>query len=81
MLRIDLSKQVLRLLDRDRELLNFPVSTALVGAGELNGSGCTPRGNHRIRIKIGSQYLLGADQAVRSTLPRWLKNILSGIGY
>ncbi len=55
MVRIDLSKQVLRLLDRDRELLSFPVSTALVGAGELNGSGCTPRGNHRIRIKIGSQ--------------------------
>ncbi len=29
------------------------ISTAFNGAGEANGSGCTPRGRHQIRIKIG----------------------------
>jgi hypothetical protein len=32
----------------------YPVSTARNGAGEQNGSFCTPRGQHRIRIKIGA---------------------------
>ncbi|MDJ0807275.1 MAG: L,D-transpeptidase [Gammaproteobacteria bacterium] len=54
MLLIDLSKQRLSLYEQGRELLRFPVSTALNGAGEQYGSGCTPRGNHRIRIKIGA---------------------------
>jgi lipoprotein-anchoring transpeptidase ErfK/SrfK len=31
----------------------FPVSTALAGTGQQQGSGCTPLGRHRIRIKIG----------------------------
>ena len=31
----------------------FPVSTALNGAGETEGSFCTPRGRHRIAQKIG----------------------------
>ena len=55
MLRIDLSQQLLTLLEGGRELLEYPVSSALNGAGEMTGSGCTPRGKHRIRIKIGSQ--------------------------
>ncbi len=36
------------------------VSTALNGAGERNGSGCTPRGRHRIRLKIGAGCPPGA---------------------
>lgn len=32
----------------------YPVSTARNGPGEQRGSGCTPRGWHRIRIKIGA---------------------------
>ena len=32
----------------------FPISTALNGAGEQNGSGKTPRGWHYIRAKIGA---------------------------
>lgn len=31
----------------------YPVSTALNGVGEENGSGCTPRGRHYIRAMIG----------------------------
>jgi len=33
---------------------SYPVSTALNGAGEQNGSFCTPRGKHIIRAKIGA---------------------------
>jgi lipoprotein-anchoring transpeptidase ErfK/SrfK len=52
-LRVDLSTQTLTLFESDRLLARYPVSTARNGAGERNGSGCTPRGRHRIRIKIG----------------------------
>lgn len=34
-------------------LATYPVSTGLGGVGELNGSGCTPRGLHRVRLRIG----------------------------
>ncbi len=36
------------------------VSTALNGAGERNNSGCTPRGRHRVRARIGEGQPLGA---------------------
>lgn len=36
------------------------VSTALNGPGEQNGSGCTPRGKHRIYSKIGTSALVNA---------------------
>jgi lipoprotein-anchoring transpeptidase ErfK/SrfK len=32
----------------------YPVSTAANGPGELRDSGCTPRGLHRIRARIGA---------------------------
>jgi L,D-transpeptidase YbiS len=32
----------------------FPVSTALNGVGEQEGSGCTPRGWHRVVARIGA---------------------------
>lgn len=38
----------------------FAVSTALNGPGERNGSGCTPRGQHRVRARIGGGQPLGA---------------------
>ena len=41
-------------------LLRLPVSAALNGPGELNGSGCTPRGLHRVRAKIGEGLPIGA---------------------
>ena len=37
----------------------YSVSTAKNGAGEVNGSGCTPRGNHIVRAKIGHNLPLG----------------------
>jgi len=50
---IELSTQTLNLLEGDRVLRRFPVSTARNGPGERQGSGCTPRGLHRVRIRIG----------------------------
>lgn len=53
-LHIDIARQELRLLDGAILLARYPVSTARNGPGELRDSGCTPRGHHRIRIKIGA---------------------------
>ena len=35
-------------------LAEYPVSTALNGPGEKKNSGCTPRGKHIVRAKIGA---------------------------
>ena len=51
---ISLYDQTLRLYRGDALVREYPVSTARNGPGELQGSGCTPRGEHRIRAKIGA---------------------------
>ena len=51
---ISLARQRLRLLDGERVILEAPVSTARNGPGEHQGSECTPRGWHVIRIAIGA---------------------------
>lgn len=53
---ISLPAQQLELYDGYRLLRRYQVSTALNGAGERNGSFCTPRGRHIIRAKIGASY-------------------------
>ena len=54
-IRINIATQTLELLDEQGELIKrYPVSTAKNGAGELEGSYCTPRGKHIIRAKIGA---------------------------
>ena len=54
-IRIDIAAQTLELLDdRGGLLKRYPVSTAAKGAGEQNGSFCTPRGRHVVRAKIGA---------------------------
>lgn len=51
---IQIDRQRLELY-RDGQLLrSYPVSTARNGPGEARDSGCTPRGRHRIRLKIGA---------------------------
>lgn len=54
MIRISLPDQQLELLKGNRIVAIYPVSTARNGPGEQRGSGCTPRGWHRIRVKIGA---------------------------
>lgn len=54
-IRIDISRQTLELLNKEKRLYLFPISTAANGVGEEEGSGCTPRGHHHIRAKIGAE--------------------------
>ena len=57
---ISIAEQRLRLLDEAGEVLaDYPVSTALNGPGEKKNSGCTPRGKHIVRAKIGDGQALG----------------------
>lgn len=54
-IEISIPQQLLTVLDDDGELLaQYPVSTALKGAGEVKGSYQTPRGQHIVRAKIGA---------------------------
>ncbi len=58
---ISIAAQRLRLLDEaGRELAAYAVSTAANGPGERKGSGCTPRGHHTVRAKIGAGQPEGA---------------------
>lgn len=57
---IDLSQQRLSLMDGSTLIKSYPVCTAKNGAGEKNGSECTPRGRHIIRAKIGEGAALGS---------------------
>ncbi|MES2885766.1 MAG: L,D-transpeptidase [Pseudomonadota bacterium] len=57
---VDLSAQVLTLWHDQSALRQWPVSTAANGPGEISGSGCTPRGRHIIRAKIGAGAEIGA---------------------
>ena len=59
-IEVDLGRQQLRLAQEDVLLAQYRVSTAANGAGERNGSLCTPRGLHRIRAKIGEGLAPGA---------------------
>jgi lipoprotein-anchoring transpeptidase ErfK/SrfK len=52
-LRIELAQQRLICLEQGRTTALYPVSTARAGAGEILESGCTPRGWHRIHLKVG----------------------------
>lgn len=54
-LLVNIAGQRLELLESGVSLVSYPVSTAKNGPGEQRGSGCTPRGQHVIRAKIGGQ--------------------------
>ena len=56
---IDIETQTLTLFEGPLLLATYPVSTGVNGVGELNGSGCTPRGQHRVRLRIGSGCPVG----------------------
>lgn len=53
-IKVNLTKQSLKLFEMDKAIHSYPISSAFNGPGEEMGSGCTPRGQHRIRIKIGA---------------------------
>lgn len=57
---VDIATQALTLREGGRVLACYPVSTGRNGVGERQGSGCTPRGLHRVRIRIGEGCPEGA---------------------
>ncbi len=57
-IHINLGTQQLMLALGHRRVV-YPVSTAAQGAGERNGSGCTPRGAHIVRARIGAGAVSG----------------------
>jgi lipoprotein-anchoring transpeptidase ErfK/SrfK len=59
-IQIDATRQELKLLDGDKVIKRYAVSTAKNGLGEKNGSFQTPRGKHIIRAKIGAGQPPGA---------------------
>ena len=64
-IEISIPAQTLALLDDGgREFRRYAVSTARNGAGETQGSFCTPRGRHLVRARIG------AGQPVNSVFVR-----------
>lgn len=52
-IEVSITEQTLTLLRDDRPAAHWSISTASAGAGQQEGSGCTPTGLHRIRLKIG----------------------------
>jgi lipoprotein-anchoring transpeptidase ErfK/SrfK len=71
-IRIDLVRQRLTLLG-PAGVRVYPVSTGTNGPGEAQGSGCTPRGRHRVRLKIGAGCPVGAVFRGR----RWTGEVFS----
>lgn len=59
-LEIDLSRRRLLLWNEGCTLSECSVSTGANGVGEIKGSGCTPRGPHVIRAKVGAGQPSGA---------------------
>lgn len=57
---IELDAQTLTLWCGSEQILSRPVSTGAAGAGEISGSGATPRGWHYIRAAIGAGAPRGA---------------------
>ena len=57
-IEVNLSRQTLKLLDGEKLLKQYQISTAKNGAGELMDSECTPRGRHIIAEKIGEQQAI-----------------------
>lgn len=53
-LQVDIRHQRVYLMRNAEPEICFPISTALNGVGQEEGSGCTPLGWHKIRAKIGA---------------------------
>ena len=60
LIHISIERQLLTGFAGGSPCVSYAVSTALNGPGEMNGSGCTPRGRHRVRARIGEGQPLAA---------------------
>jgi L,D-transpeptidase YbiS len=67
-IEISIAEQTLRVLDAAGIVqASYAVSTALNGPGENKSSGCTPRGRHIVRAKIGAGAPIGSVFVGRRT--------------
>lgn len=57
---IHIATQRLHLYRAGHLLADYPISSGRNGVGEQMGSGCTPRGWHLVRARIGANQPLGA---------------------
>lgn len=73
LLHISIADQCLYGFAAGELCLRLPVSTALNGPGEQQGSGCTPRGRHQVRARIGA----GLPEAAVLVGRRWTGEIWS----
>jgi lipoprotein-anchoring transpeptidase ErfK/SrfK len=64
-IEVDLARQRLTLFVTGSAVRTYAVSTAAAGPGEREGSGCTPRGRHVVRARIGAGLPAGAVLAGR----------------
>lgn len=53
LIRVSTDEQRLQLLNGTEVLMDCRIASARNGAGERNGTECTPRGWHRVRARIG----------------------------
>lgn len=58
-IQVDPRHQQLTLWSEGERMRQWPVSTARNGLGETIDSGCTPRGEHRVRLLIGADCPCG----------------------
>jgi lipoprotein-anchoring transpeptidase ErfK/SrfK len=59
MVLVNISAQRLSIIENDRTIKQYPVSTSKYGVGNRQGSNKTPLGLHRIKSKIGRNARLG----------------------
>tara|TARA_Y100001935_G_scaffold255643_1_gene270401 strand:+ start:5578 stop:6075 length:498 start_codon:yes stop_codon:yes gene_type:complete len=52
-IKIIISEQKLYVFNNYKESYSFSISSSKNGTGQEKGSGCTPLGDHKIKIKIG----------------------------
>lgn len=57
---VSIAQQQMRLYRGAALRAQWPISSASAGAGQQQGSGCTPTGLHRIRVKIGASEPVNA---------------------
>jgi lipoprotein-anchoring transpeptidase ErfK/SrfK len=65
--RIQAKEQILHLVEADRVIRSFPVSTSRFGLGEAEGSFHTPTGRFQVHEKIGGEH--PANTVFRGRVP------------
>lgn len=74
---VEIASQRLLLRRGDQMVGEFPISTAKNGAGQQQGSECTPLGRHQIRAMIGAQAPLNSVFVARRATGEIYSSVLA----